>query len=346
MEKSSGEMQVSKKVRDCQMDNIKAFLLFLVALGHTLDVYKDSGEVELYLMKYIYLFHMPLFAFITGYFTKDLEKARSTALEKCLIPYLLIQGLYILMATVMIRLGLANFNSSVFNSSLLVPSSAFYYLLAVFFWKLLAKDILRLRYPLFFSVLLGLLVSVTRMNEFHVGYGAVFSLLPFFVLGVLCSPEMLRKIKRIPKAVAVLVLALGMVPAIFLPYAIHSVRMTYSSVGFHNIEGILYRLLFYAIAVMLGIAILCLASERKTWYTHIGRASILVYAGSTFLAPHAYVILDRIFSLSENRFVNLLGMVCFSLAVVFFCAIPVFLKWYNAVLEWIQRLIFKRTDVK
>ena len=77
------------KQRDYLMDNIKALLLFLVAFGHTLDVYKGDGGIELYLMKYIYLFHMPMFAFITGYFTKDLDKARNNAVQKSLIPYII-----------------------------------------------------------------------------------------------------------------------------------------------------------------------------------------------------------------------------------------------------------------
>ena len=61
------EKKVTVSVRDSQMDNIKAILLFLVALGHTLDVYKDVWNVNMYLMKYIYLFHMPLFFMISGF---------------------------------------------------------------------------------------------------------------------------------------------------------------------------------------------------------------------------------------------------------------------------------------
>ena len=123
--------------RDHLFDNIKALMLFLVPLGHTLDVFIADGNVEEILMKYIYLFHMPIFAFVTGYFTKNLDKARENAVKKCLIPYLVFQGLYILMAVAMLRLGLAQFNAGTFNASILLPSSAFYYLLAVFFWKLL-----------------------------------------------------------------------------------------------------------------------------------------------------------------------------------------------------------------
>ena len=323
------------------MDNVKALLLFLVAFGHTLDVYKGSGGVELYIMKYIYLFHMPLFAFITGYFTKNFERARETAVEKCLMPYLIFQGLYVIMANVMIHIGLASFNSDVFNSSILIPSSAFYYLLAVFFWKIFAKDIMKVRYPLLLSVFLGVIISLTKMDVFHVGYGAVFSLLPFFVLGVICDSECISKIRRLPKWGAVIALAAGIIPAVYLPYAIHSVRMTYASAGFGNTEGIIYRLIFYVTAVIMGAAIICLMPGKETVISNIGKASILVYAGSTFLAPHGYVLIDKICRLSGNRIINMAGMIIYCLCLVLFCSIPLFLKWYNNILGMFNKWIFK-----
>ena len=330
------------KQRDAMMDNLKALLLFCVAFGHTLDVYKGAGGIELYLMKYIYLFHMPLFAFITGYFTKNLDKARENAVEKCLTPYLVFQGIYVIMANMMIKLGLAAFNSNVFNSSIIVPSSAFYYLLAVFFWKMFAKDIMKLRGPLIISILLGEVISLTQMDEFHIGYGAVFSLLPFFVMGVLCDSEFIKKTRNIPKVVAVIILMLGILPAVYLPYAIHSVRMTYSSVGFGNLEGMAYRLLYYVIAMLMGMALICLMSEKKNIFTNIGKSSILVYAGSTFLAPHGYVLLDKLLSLSSHRIVNLVGMIVYCVCVVLFCSTPVFLQWYNYVINMINKWIVKR----
>ncbi|BDZ79026.1 acyltransferase family protein [Claveliimonas bilis] len=332
--------------RNYLMDNIKALLLFLVALGHTLDVYKANGGLELYLMKYLYLFHMPMFAFITGYFTKNLDKARNTAVERCLVPYLIFQGIYVIMATLMIRIGLANFNSASFNSSIIVPSSAFYYLLAVFFWKLFAKDIMRTRVPMILSILMGLVISITKMEEFHIGYGAVFSLLPFFVLGILCSSDIVEKIRKIPKVIAIFALVIGIWPAVMLPYGIHSVRMTYEAAGFNDLQGVLYRILFYVIAIVLGTAIICLMSSQKTFFSHVGRASILVYAGSTFLAPHAYLILDKMWSLSEHRYLNILGIIVFCIIIIFICSIPIFLQWYNQIIGGINKLIFEKVSRK
>lgn len=330
--------------RNYLFDNIKALMLFLVAFGHILDVYKDSGAFELTLMKYIYLFHMPMFAFITGYFSKNLKKARQTAVEKCLIPYLLFQGVYVLMAQFMIKMGLATFKSSVFSSSILLPSSAFYYLLAVFFWKLLGKDILNLRFPLLFSVIAGILVSLTSYDDFHQGLGAVFSLLCFFVMGVLCTEKVIEKIRRIPKIWAILILLLGILPAYSLPYAIHSVRMTYSSVGFDNLTGMIYRLIFYINAVLMGAAIINLMPARKSLISQVGVASILVYGASTFLAPHGYILIANIFHLSRNRILNFVGMLVYSFLLVMLCSMPVFLKWYKAILAFICNCVFRPSN--
>ncbi len=330
-----------KRSREYLFDNIKALLLFLVAFGHTLDVYLENGAFEMTLMKYIYLFHMPLFAFVTGYFTKDLRKAREGAVAKCLFPYLIFQGLYILMGRLLIGLGLASFNSGVFNGSLLLPSSAFYYLLAVFVWKLSAESFFRFRYPLVLSVVLGLVISLTDMEEFHQGLGAVFSLLPFFVLGVLCTKEQVERIRRMPKWGAVLILLLGIFPAYYLPYAIHSVRMTYASVGFSALEGIMYRLAFYLSAATMGMALLALMPEQKLKISRIGEASVLVYAGSTFLAPHGYVLLAGYLGLGENRVLNLAAIVVYCLVLVVVCAIPLFLKWYRYLLKKIEGLLLK-----
>ena len=329
--------------RDYAFDNIRAVMLFLVAFGHTLDVYLSSGAIETDLMKYIYLFHMPMFSFITGYFTKDLEKAHKTAIEKCLIPYLLFQGVYILAAKGMIWAGAATFNSDVFNASLLLPSSAFYYLLAVFFWKLSAQVLFRLRHPLILSVIAALLVSLTPFSDWHTGRGAFFTLIPFFIAGVLCSRAQVERIRRMPKAAAFLIMVLGILPAVFLPYAIHSVRLTYADAGFTAVSGILYRCVFYLTAALMCAAIICLIPGKKLPISGIGQASIVVYAASTFLCPHAYIALRKVLLPELSRPVNMIGMIVFSGIVVWLFSLPVFTRIYQTVTQFLVRLFLTGT---
>lgn len=325
----SNNYQVIRE-RNYLMDNMKAVMLFLVAFGHLLDVYKGETGLEICTMKYIYLFHMPMFAFVTGYFTKNVEKARNNAFNKSLIPYIILQGCYCIMALIMIRIGLASYNSDVFSASLVLPTSAFYYLLAVFFWKLFAKDLSKLRHPFIFSVFMGVCISFTKDTEFHVGYGAVFSLLPFFVLGMICKQEYIEKIRKMPLFAAIGILLIGILPAIYLPYAIHSIRMTYAACGFSNLEGAFYRLVFYIIAILLGIALMRIMPEKKTFFSGIGTAALAVYGGSTFLSPHGYVIIHRLFACLNHRWLNFFAMALYSGVLVWICSWPIF----SRVLQW------------
>ena len=61
------------KERDYFFDNLKAVLIFLVVLGHFL--LPIHGESVLVVVKrLIYVFHMPLFVFVSGYFAKKIYK--------------------------------------------------------------------------------------------------------------------------------------------------------------------------------------------------------------------------------------------------------------------------------
>lgn len=176
------------------------------------------------------------------------------------------------------------------------------------------------------------------------GYGAVFALLPFFVAGVLCDEKLLMSIRNGNKIISILILALGIIPAVKLPYSIHSVRSSYRTAGFNNIWGICYRLVFYVIAILIGYAVIGVMSKKRNVFTHIGEASILVYAGSTFLAPHGYLILNKIFGFSKNNWINLIAMTIYCIILIWMCAIPSFLRLYNWVLSKINDLLFKKEN--
>ena len=332
------------KERDLMFDNIKGMMLFLVAFGHVLDVYcgPETNLPAYYVMKYIYLFHMPMFSFVTGYFSKNLDKSRENAVEKILIPYLFFQGVYIMVAAVMIRFGLATFNSNVFNYSIILPSSAFYYLLATFFWKLLAKDIMKLRLPIITSGILGLLISLTKYSDFHTGLGAVFSLLIFFVLGVECRETTIKKIRSVPHIISCVILLLGIIPAVYFPYAIHSVRLNYHDEGFSNVVGIGWRVVYYLIAIVMCTAMINLCPNKKTFFSRVGQKSILVYAGSTFLSPSAYVLIDHFVGISRSPILNTVCMVVFSALVIAFMTMDWIEKVYNFFIGIINHILFKK----
>lgn len=329
--------------RNHLFDNIKGFTLILIIIGHTVDPYITSQDsMYRYIMQYMYLFNMPVFAFVTGYFSKNAEKSREGAVKKVLIPYLLIQTAYIVVAELCIILGLAKFNADVFQPSIFLPTSPLYYLLSVFFWKAFQKDIMRLRWPIAFSVVAGVLMSLISDEHLHIGIGVTFTLMLFFVLGVKCTSEHIAKIRRMPKAVGVAIMLLGIIPSVFLPYNFRNVRFTYASVGLEPIPGMLYRLLFYVIAIVMIIGIINLFPEKRNWLSKVGEQSILVYAGSSFAAPTLYLLIARFLPVGGETVGNFIAITVFAIVICGLFSMNWVAAIYNKVLEIIEHILFKK----
>ena len=54
--------------RNYKMDNMKALMIYLVVFGHMLECF--NGTIRWWIYLTIYSFHMPVFAYITGYFSR------------------------------------------------------------------------------------------------------------------------------------------------------------------------------------------------------------------------------------------------------------------------------------
>lgn len=96
---------ITKPNREYLYDNIRGILILLVVLGHALEYFRLDNKVGEFIYVFIYLFHMPVFIFISGYFSKNLAKGRSTAVETFLVPYLLLN---MVLSLIMLALGKIN----------------------------------------------------------------------------------------------------------------------------------------------------------------------------------------------------------------------------------------------
>lgn len=74
---------MSQAGREAFWDNTRAVLMWLVVLGHTIQQFVGAGFFSHSLFKAIYLFHIPLFFFISGYFAlASIRKHRFAGLKK------------------------------------------------------------------------------------------------------------------------------------------------------------------------------------------------------------------------------------------------------------------------
>ena len=71
--------------RLCYMDTYKGLLIFLMVVGHCLELYQDDKICKL-LYWFIYSFHMPVFIFISGFFSKNIDKPVKSLFEELIVP--------------------------------------------------------------------------------------------------------------------------------------------------------------------------------------------------------------------------------------------------------------------
>ena len=175
-------MEKVKRNRNYWLDNAKFFLIVLVVIGHFLEQLISNITIkEIYV--FIYVFHMPLFVFITGFFSKNIENS-----NKRIINYFI---LYVIMQCILLLIQGQRF-------TIVKPCYALWYLQAIIAYNLMLPIISKLKPSrlMFLSILAGLIIGFDR-NANEIGsLSRIFVMLPFFSMGYLTTEEHLLKLKN------------------------------------------------------------------------------------------------------------------------------------------------------
>lgn len=322
--------------RDYLFDNIRAFLIFLVVLGHMIAEQKGSIRAAEVVYYFIYIFHMPAFIFITGYFSKNLDKGRENAVKSFLIPYLVFNILFIFLG----KVSLYDTNSSfrLFN-----PVWGMWFLLAVFIWKFLLKDLVRIRYVLPLSFVVGVLSGFSDEFSSTLSLARIINYLPFFLLGYFCTKEHIDKIRKFPKWISMIVLVLYGIASYFLSkysiikMEIFYMRSPYSKLSQSSLTNALGRIFIYISAIIIIICLINLFSTKTTWYTKIGQNSLTVYILHLFAVSNIRNIelpWDRTpFYLIYSIIVSFILSYLFSRDIV--------IRAYKCIMDFINKLIYR-----
>jgi fucose 4-O-acetylase-like acetyltransferase len=163
------------KERLWHFENAKVVLILLVVLGHFLAPALESYKT---VYQFIYIFHMPCFIFISGYFSKK-GITLLDAFCKYLAPYLVFQIFYLALSHF---LRTPSGGSSIIEY-ITVPFHALWYLLCLFFFTLMLNfvDKTRIKGILLLSFVASLLILFIPANIFAASRTLFF--FPFFLLG-------------------------------------------------------------------------------------------------------------------------------------------------------------------
>lgn len=267
--------------RSSYWDNAKAILMFLVVVGHYYAagfVYSGlSGgkwAIPQAVVSFIYMFHMPLFAFISGYFSKNTEKQRRRSVTTLLLPYLVFNTLCILMDHFLK-------DAPVYNP-FFYPFGQMWYLIALFLWRQAAVWLEKLRYSWLWALGFSLFCSAFVPGKDWTLLANCITFLPFFLLGLSVSPKQLQALRKLPRWLCGAVLAVVFLATLA---AIACFGCTGSQLGFFatrfspNLDGLPHlavTVLRYGLALVLGACMLRLIPGSDLPISAIGRNTMTI----------------------------------------------------------------------
>lgn len=184
------------RTRDYKLDALKMFLMVSVIFGHIpllngfLDLYlpTEYDFLTMHIMKGIYAFHMPLFVLISGYFTKKQPLATQ------FIKSLRLLRLFIIFQIIDIFIRYIVMREAFSLGQCLYPCFALWYLLCLFYWRILLSIIPQKWNPkwvITISFLISIAVGFTKINGF-MGLHRFFSFMPYFMIGHYYGAKLLQ----------------------------------------------------------------------------------------------------------------------------------------------------------
>lgn len=341
------------KTRINYFDNLRGILIILVLIGHFGGDNTSFSSVENIVLQtvecFIYLFHMPLMFFISGLFSKNVEKCRKNAFFDLFLPYLFFQIFYSI-----VQVLINKDETYIFNPFWTAP--ALWYILALFVFRYVIKDILRIKGNLLIAFLLSLFgICLTGLSH-DFAMDRIFANLLYFLLGYYFEPQTIIDYKSkiyknfIRKIIFyICAIVLSLLAFSFLYYLLYTEKLTFANllgligrsknvheVGIRLLYGPLIALLGIISSIVFSIIVMVLTPEKKSWLTVVGQDTLPLYL-SHMLIQLLYYKIQRRFFFFDNWYLNY-GL---SFIPVMICVYVFSTHWYRSAFHKMLSLLKK-----
>lgn len=272
-------------MRDTTLDNFKFALIAAVIIGHTIEPIIARFEWINLIYIFIYLFHMPMFAYVSGAVSSsEIDKrAIKNIVHKLIIPYISLEIIYSVFDFYI-------FSRSTLDITPLVPYWILWYLFSLVLWRLLLPFFDQFKFPVMLAVLAGLACGVNAY-DYNLSFSRTFVFFPFFLVGHYYHSTIVKTLDkyRFRKFIGAAVILSFFVALIFISGAFDiKAAWLYGSRSYSNLGaswelGVLYRTLIYASAMLLGLAFLSLTPRLPCAITRYGKDSLYIYVLHGFI---------------------------------------------------------------
>lgn len=307
-------------------DNAKCILIFLVLMGHLLECF--SGRFTSAIYRTIYLFHMPAFIFLSGYFSSFNIKR---LLFKLILPYVVFQTLYLLFDAIILK-GSLNI-----RLSYTTPYWLLWYIFALIIYNLIIPffDTDRLSGQIAFllaSVILSLLAGFDDSIGYFLSLSRIFTFAPFFLGGFYFRKSrallesVFSRFRIIVPIGGIIISLIGIAVAwkLKLDYTVLYGSYSYANAGYSPALKLFLLIVGYG-----GIMSIALIPNRRIPYlSEIGKNTFPIFC------LHGFVIrlLDKMNVFTHSEVVNL--------AVAGILAIGMIVAFGNRIVSDLFRAIF------
>ena len=281
-------------IRDLKLDNLRGLAIVLVVLTHftMLSSFYSSFAFN-FICKFVYFFHMPLLIFVSGYLSKIRPNWVLKAFKAVLMPYLIFNTLWIIIAFLL--------NGPIVFPLYLVPEVGLWYLLSLFFWRIMLPITNKVKYVFWISILLALFIGTIDSSLSFLSISRTICFFPAFLLGFYFKD--IKDKFSINKYLAggALITLLTVATFLFKDHSDNLMgKLSYADMHLGNLEGIFLRLIVMVIGMVSVILLFNIMTSKETVLTKIGSNSLPVYVLHfyfIFYLPYVlnYLGLDFIF---------------------------------------------------
>lgn len=271
--------------RDPWLDNARFILIALVVFGHLLEPFMGSHPWLASCYRFVYAFHMPAFAFLSGavaHATLDSRLLHSVSF-RLLWPYLVFQGLYALAALLPIWPDGG-------ASGVTTPYWLLWYLLSLACWRGLLPLFACLRHRLVIAVAVAVLAGCFGDIGYYLSLSRTLVFFPLFLLGWMGTKHW-RTVSGTPR-IRIMAVAMLAATCAVIAWIQPDPRWLYGSYGYGALgvamlPGMATRLLLLATATACTLAFLSLVPRRQTGYSGFGARSLGAYVLQGFVVKLA-----------------------------------------------------------
>lgn len=321
-----------------RFDNLKGLAILMIVCWHlnTSEMFPMLGD------KILYITALPLFFFVSGYFSKTSSDQYAKSFKRLLIPYIIF--------TIVLKLFRFMLTGKIDISMIFIQASVgLWFLVALFFMKVMLPLFDKFRYPLLTAFICAVFFGIIDIHPNILGLTRLFAYFPIFLLGFYYNsykeklteiqPKLINYYEKHFKIIFVLGLVLILIAIDLLDVRVMVFKTPYAgNILFEMIKRVAVILIEMAMVLLLNRAM----TNKESILTKFGRNSMAIYMLHMFILIYFMDMNVKLYV--ANDIITLIANLAFVFVVTLILSADIITKFLNRITDFVADLILKPID--